>query len=85
MRIPEGKRLATETLQVTTSVHPGEEKKNLRTDVRPSTPPTPVFAGCPSERGTAPRRFPLGPFRGESEGKAPSLWRGVRWGAGKYI
>ena len=29
MRIPEGERLAAETLQVTTSVHPGEIKKKI--------------------------------------------------------
>ena len=73
MQIPEGERLAAETLQVITSVHPGEEKKNLRTHASPSTPPTPVFAGCPSKKGKEPRQFPLGPFRGEPGGKSPSL------------
>ena len=30
MQIPEGERLAAETLQVITSVHPGEEKKKSK-------------------------------------------------------
>lgn len=70
MRIPEGERLAAGTLQVTTSVHPGEKKKNLRTHVRPSTPPT-RFPRLSIKKGKGAPAVPLRSIQGRVRGGKP--------------
>lgn len=66
--------LQQKVIQVIISVHPGEEKKNLRTHASPSTPPTPVFADCPSKRERSPGSSPQA-HSGESPGGNPLCFR----------
>lgn len=77
MRIPEGKRLARETLQVTTSVHPGEEKKKSKNIRSPLHPSHPSFRRLSIRKGNGAPAVPLRPIQGRVRGESPfALERG---------
>lgn len=71
MRIPEGERLAAETLQVTTSVHPGEIKKKSKNTRSPLHPAHPSFRRLSIKRGKGAPAVPLRPIHGRVRGESP--------------